>query len=143
MDFIYFNMNYALQVQDYIIEKSGGRKGMLNQGLLESILTHIQNDWYYPTLEDKVCHLLYSINKNHAFNDGNKRSSISLSAYFLQINGFDFIVGKFIREMENIVIYVADNKISKDLLHKIITEIIYNNELSDNLKFEIIEALEK
>lgn len=143
MDFIYFNMNYALQVQDYIIEKSGGRKGLLNQGLLESILTHIQNDWYYPTLEDKVCHLLYSINKNHAFNDGNKRSSISLSAYFLQINGFDFIVGKFIREMENIVVYVADNKISKDLLHKIITEIIYNDELSDDLKFEIIEALEK
>lgn len=143
MDFIYFNMNYALQVQDYIIEKSGGRKGLLNQGLLESILTHIQNDWYYPTLEDKVCHLLYSINKNHAFNDGNKRSSISLSAYFLQINGFDFIVGKFIREMENIVVYVADNKISKDLLHKIITEIIYNDELSDDIKFEIIEALEK
>ncbi|ATA89237.1 type II toxin-antitoxin system death-on-curing family toxin [Capnocytophaga stomatis] len=143
MEFRYFDVKYALEVQDFIIEQSGGKKGLLNDGLLRSVLEHIQNDWYYPTLEDKVCHLLFSINKNHAFNDGNKRSSISLSAYFLQINGFDFLVGKFIREMENIVVYVADNKIDKELLHEIICEVVQKNEFSDTLKFKIINALEK
>lgn len=143
MEFRYFDVKYALEVQDFIIEQSGGKKGLLNEGLLKSVLEHIQNDWYYPTLEDKVCHLLFSINKNHAFNDGNKRSSISLSAYFLQINGFDFLVGKFIREMENIVVYVADNKIDKELLYEIVCEIIQRNEYSDTLKFKIINALEK
>lgn len=142
MKFRYFDVKYALVVQDFIIEQSGGKKGLLNKGLLESVLEHIQNDCYYPTLEDKICHLLFSVNKNHAFNDGNKRSSISLSAYFLQINGFDFLVRKFIREMENIVIYVADNKIDKELLHEIICEIIQRNEFSDTLKFKIINALE-
>lgn len=143
MEFRYFDVKYALEVQDFIIEQSGGKKGLLNEGLLKSVLEHIQNDWYYPTLEDKVCHLLFSINKNHAFNDGNKISSISLSAYFLQINGFDFLVGKFIREMENIVVYVADNKIDKELLYGIVCEIIQRNEYSDTLKFKIINALEK
>ena len=96
MEFKYFDVIHALGVQDYIIQHSGGRKGLLNQGLLESILEHIQNDLYYPNLEDKLCHLFFSINKHHAFNDGNKRSSISLSAYFLEINGADFIVNKYI-----------------------------------------------
>lgn len=143
MDFIYFNLKYALEVHNYIIETSGGRKGILNIGLIDSVLEHIQNEWYYPNLEDKICHLVFSISKNHAFNDGNKRASISLSAYFLELNGFGFVVSKFIREMENIVVYVVDNKINRDLLHKIVTEIIYQNTFSDSLKFEIIDALER
>ncbi len=141
MDFKYFDVEHALEVQDYIIEYSGGRKGLLNQGLLESVLEHIQNDFYYPNIEDKLCHLCFSINKNHAFNDGNKRSSISLSAYFLEINGCAFFVNRFIKEMENIAVHVADNKIDKDLLHEIISELIYGTEFSESIRLKIAIAL--
>lgn len=141
MNFKYFDVIHALEVQDYIIEHSGGRKGLLNQGLLESVLEHIQNDLYYPNLEDKVCHLFFSINKNHAFNDGNKRSSITLSAYFLEINGFGYMIDTYIKEMENIAVSVADNKINKELLHEIICEIIYKIEFSEELRLKIIKSL--
>ena len=141
MEFKYFDVIHALGVQDYIIQHSGGRKGLLNQGLLESILEHIQNDLYYPNLEDKLCHLFFSINKHHAFNDGNKRSSISLSAYFLEINGADFIVNKYIQEMEKVAVDVADNKIDKELLHEIICEILYKAEFSEELRFKIAVTL--
>ena len=104
-------------------------------------MEHIQNDLYYPELEDKVCHLFFSINKNHAFNDGNKRTSIVLSAYFLELNGFDFKVSHFIREMENTSVHVADNRIDKDLLHEIITSILYENEYSEELQLRIINAI--
>lgn len=141
MIFKYFDVRHAIEVQNYIIANSGGKKGILNQGLLESILEHVQNDMYYPDLIDKVCHIFYSINKNHSFNDGNKRSSIVLSAYFLEINGADFIVSKYIKEMENIAVYVADNKISKELLHEIINEILYRNEFSEELRLKIARSL--
>lgn len=40
-----------------------------------------------------------------ASNDGNKRTSIGLGSYFLEINGFDLWVPKFICEMEDIVVW--------------------------------------
>lgn len=98
---------------------------------------------YYPNLEDKVCHLFYSINKNHAFSDGNKRSSIVLSAYFLEINGAHFIINRYIQEMENIAVHVANNKIDKELLHEIICEMIYKMEFSETLRLKIAIALMK
>lgn len=143
MSFKYFDIRHALEVQDYIIISSGGRRGILNEGLLESVLEHVQNDLYYPNLVYKTCHLFFSINKNHAFMDGNKRSSITLSAYFLEINGADFLLDRYIKEMENIAVYVADNKISKDLLHEIICELIYSVEFSETLRLKIAIALMK
>ena len=84
MEFRYFDSGHATYVHDEIILKSGGIGGILNLGILESSLEHIQNDLYYPDLEDKLTHLFFSINKNHSFQDGNKRSSIALSAYFFR-----------------------------------------------------------
>lgn len=139
-DFSYFDVNHAVFVHDQIIINSGGILGMINKGLLESSIEHIKNDLYYPNLEDKLSHLFFSINKNHCFNDGNKRASIALSAYFLEINNCDFIVCKFIEQMENISVDVADNKINKDLLCEIITSLLYEHDYSEDLKLKIIYA---
>lgn len=141
MNFYYFDINHAIREHDFIIKNSGGREGFINIGLIDSVIEHIKNDDYYPELEDKICHLFYSINKNHAFNDGNKRTSIVLSAYFLELNGFDYRVSYFIREMENITVHVADNLINKDLLHSIITSILYDYEYSEELQLRIINAI--
>jgi death on curing protein len=138
--FFYFDIDHAIKVHDEIIEKSGGLTGVKDIGNLESVLEHIQNDMYYPALEDKLTHLCFSVNKNHAFSDGNKRSSIALSAYFMEVNGFDFLVARFIGEMENISVDVADNRIDKDLLHEIICAILYEDDFNEELKLKIIEA---
>ncbi|CAH8189106.1 Death-on-curing protein [Vibrio aestuarianus] len=141
--YFYFDVTYAVRTHDWIIEKSGGLTGTKDIGQLESPLEHIQNDWYYPEIEDKLTHLVFSINKNHAFNDGNKRSSLALGAYFLELNGFDYIVQHFVREMENIAVWVADNVIDKELLHKIISSILHEDEYSISLKLEIYEAVQR
>lgn len=143
MAFIYFDTVHAVEVHDEIIRKSGGLLGVLNIGLLDSTLDHVQNDLYYPNLEDKVTHLFHSINKNHSFQDGNKRASIVLSAYFLEINGLDFRVSIFMERMENIAVYVADNKVDKELLFEIIQSIIYEADYSESLKLKIFNALIK
>lgn len=140
--FLYFDVAHAVSVHDWIIEHSGGLAGTKDIGQLESPLEHIQNDLYYPEMEDKLTHLVFSINKNHAFNDGNKRSSLALGAYFLELNGFDFVVKRFVKEMENIVVWVADNVIDKNLLHQIISALLYEDDYSEEVKLALLEALD-
>tara|TARA_R110001599_G_scaffold295348_3_gene499521 strand:+ start:9526 stop:10002 length:477 start_codon:yes stop_codon:yes gene_type:complete len=140
--FFYFDVAHAISVHDWIVEHSGGLAGTKNIEQLESPLEHIQNDCYYPEMEDKLTHLVFSINKNHAFNDGNKRSSLALGAYFLELNGFDYVVKRFVKEMENIAVWVADNVIDKKLLHQIINSVIYEDDYSETIKLAIVEAVE-
>ena len=139
-DFSYFDAEHAIYVHDQIIINSGGILGILNKGLLESSIEHLKNDLYYPNLEDKLTHLFFSVNKNHCFQDGNKRASIALSAYFLEINNCGFIVPRFIEQMENIAVDVADNKINKELLSEIIFSLLYELDYSEDLKLKIIFA---
>jgi death-on-curing protein len=139
-DYTYFDVEHAIFVHDQIIINSGGILGILNKGLLESSIEHLKNEDYYPDLEDKLTHLFFSINKNHCFQDGNKRASIALSAYFLEINNCGFIVVRFIEQMENIAVDVADNKVNKELLYEIIRSLLYEQDYSEDLKLKIISA---
>lgn len=141
MAFYYFDIAHAIETHDFIINESGGSHGVRDIGLLESVLDHIQNDFYYPEFEVKVTHLVFSVNKSHAFSDGNKRSSIALGAYFLEINGFEYCIDRFIIEMENISVHVADNRIDKDLLYEIICSIINEDYYSEELQLKIIDAI--
>ncbi len=143
MAYIYFEIQYAVKTHDLILEVSGGNPGEMDIGRLESVLHHIQNDDYYPSFEDKVTHLVFEVNKGHCFNDGNKRTSIALGAFFLEVNGLEGLVNKFIVEMENIAVSVADNLISKDLLGEIIVSIINEERYSEELQMKIIAALQQ
>lgn len=141
MPLIYFNIEHGIRAHDKVLEISGGIKGVKDLGNLESIIEHIQNDDYYPSFEEKVTHLVYAVNKGHCFTDGNKRTSIALGALLLEINGLDALVNKFIIEMENIAVAVADNIIDKDLLEEIITSLLNEEEYDETLKLRIISAL--
>ena len=141
MDLLYFDLSHAVKEHDFIIEKSGGRHGYKDLGLIDSVLEHMTNDNYYPQIQDKANYLCYSIIKNHAFIDGNKRSAIVLTSYFLEINGLNYCINRFIREMENYAVYVAANFISQELLHTIISSIIYDYDYEEALKIEIAIVL--
>ena len=94
-------------------------------------------------MADKLCHLVFSINKNHPFNDGNKRSSIALGAYFLELNCYDYVVKRFVLEIENIAVYVADNVVNKDLLRELIISLLYEDDYSESLKLSLINAISR
>ena len=55
---LYFGVQHAVEVHDYIIDVSGGLHGNRNISLLESVLEHIQNDTYYPSFHEKLTHLV-------------------------------------------------------------------------------------
>jgi death-on-curing protein len=139
--FFYFDIHYAIERHDWIIENSGGFPGSNNPTLLESALEHIQNDIYYPEIQDKLTHLVFAINKFHAFADGNKRSSIALGAYFLELNGYNYVVKKFGLEMENIAVWVAEGRISKEFLCELVESLVFEEDFSEALKFKLACAV--
>ncbi len=138
---LYFDAQHAIDVHDWIIEHSGGLPGLKDLGQLESLLQHIQNDDYYSSFDAKLTHLVFGINKFHAFNDGNKRSSLTLGAYFLTLNGYDYCVPQFVVQMENIVVAVAEGVINKDLLQRLIISLIEDDDFPDELKLELLECM--
>ena len=89
MVYRYLTIKDAIETHALTVEKSGGGAlGVLNIKNLESVLEHIQNDDYYPTMEEKLTHLFFSACKFHCFQDGNKRIAITLCAQMLLCNGY-------------------------------------------------------
>ncbi|UKM65477.1 type II toxin-antitoxin system death-on-curing family toxin [Flavobacteriaceae bacterium GSB9] len=119
----------------------GGADGVLDTGALEAALEHIQNDDYYPTLIEKLTHLFFAANKNHCFQDGNKRIAISLGSMFLLKNGYLEAATRFLYKMETISYHVAANNISKEFLGRIIDSIVYQEDYSEEIKLELLECI--
>ncbi len=121
---IYPTLERAVEVHESIINKSGGLHGIKDECQLESILTLMKEDQYYPKFIDKLTHLFYSMNKGHVFNDGNKRTSIAVSSFFLEVNGLGSTLPLFQDGMEEPAIWLACSLIDKDTIKKIIQFII-------------------
>lgn len=140
----YISMASAQEIHRLTIMHSGG--GVyehLDLGRLDSVLTNIQNDEYYPTFADKLTHLFYCTCQFHCFADGNKRLAITLSAQFLLINGYMSIAKHFFEVTENISYQVAAGKIDKELLHCILTAILKGTyDEDEELKLDLFHAID-
>ena len=141
--FHYIDAEKAKDIHLLTIKHSGGgAEGILDFGKIESVLTHIQNDDYYPTFVDKLTHLFFCVCKFHSFEDGNKRLAITLSVQFLLINGYLAVAQTFFRETENISYHVAAGHIDKDLLHDILDSIMRGNfGENEDVKFRYYAAI--
>lgn len=90
-----------------------------------------------------MTHLFFGACKFHCFEDGNKRIAITLCAHFLLLNGYMAVAKNFFIVMENISYEVASGKISKELLHKIMTSIMDGTyDYNEELKLEVLHAIQ-
>lgn len=94
----YLTTGDVLLLHHLSIEKSGGSHGLRDAGLLDAAVHRPQATFagedLYPTLFDKAGALCHSLIKNHAFVDGNKRTSLLSSMTFLELNGYIFDCGQ-------------------------------------------------
>lgn len=140
----YFNIEEALKLHKLTIDKSGGGTyDVLDVGKLESVLCHIQNDDYYPTIIDKTTHLFHSVCQFHCFADGNKRVAITYTMVFLLNNGYTWMAYNLPKTCENISYHVASGAINKEFLHDIF-ENLFNGTFENNeeIKMRLLNSIE-
>ena len=62
---------------------------------------------------------------------------------FYKLIGYDYLVDSFIKEMENICVWLAENRFDKEFLKKVIIDLIEYTEIRTNTKLELINLLSK
>lgn len=136
----YFEYPTLLTVHDRVLEVSGGMPGVKDEGLLRGPLEMIRDDDYYPLLQDKLTHLVFSIIKNHGFNDGNKRSALASGALLLMLNGYDNFIPYYFYIFEQVMVLVADNRLSKEQLGTLMKDMIDFGNLTESSLIMILNA---
>ena len=138
----YLTVDEVIATHAKTVEKSGGGlHGVLHPGRIESIVAHMQNDDYYPTVADKLAYLFYGLSTGHCFTDGNKRIAITATVQMLLNNGYMAIVQRFMIEMENITVHVATGVVSRDLLRDIINCHLNLDPDDEAVKLRIFECI--
>ena len=138
----YIDYEEALKIYYKTVEKSGGgMAGVRDEGGIRATLDFVQDDLYYPDIADKASYLMYSLCKGHYFADFNKRISITLTANFFLKNGYMYLLKNFMGEMEAIGYHVAAGHIDRDLLTKVMRCIVNDEDYSESIKLELIEAM--
>ena len=138
----YIDYDEALSIYYQTVEKSGGgMAGVRDEGGIRSTLDFVQDDLYYPEIADKAAYLMYSLCKGHYFADCNKRISITLTANFFLKNGYMYLLKNFMEEMEAIGYHVAAGHIDRDLLTEVMRCIVNDEDYSESIKIELMEAM--
>lgn len=105
-----------LELHDGILAQTGGSPGVRDMNAIESALAQPQmtfgEDKLYPTIEEKAAALGFSLIKNYAFVDGNKRIGHHAMEYFLGLNGFE--IAASVDEQESIVMQLAASEMGRD-----------------------------
>ena len=117
--------------------------GIRERDGIEKILDFVQNDLYYPSLEDKLTYMVFAFCTGHYFADGNKRISLVMGAHFLVKNNRGWAGFHFLPLMEAYIWHVAAGNIDKELLAKVIYSVINNVELDEGTQLEVIHAMKK
>ena len=138
----YLTYEEALAIYYKTVEKSGGgMAGVRDECGIRSTLDFVQDDLYYPEIADKAAYLMYSLCKGHYFADCNKRISITLTLSFFLRNGYMYLVKNFMEEIEAIGYHVAAGHIDRDLLTEVMRCIVNDEDYSESVKLELMEAM--
>jgi death on curing protein len=112
----YLTLNEVLALHQQLIDRFGGSTGIHDLNALESALAQPRMSFggedLYPTLAEKAAAFGFSLIKNHAFVDGNKRTAHAAMDTFLVLNGSELDAP--VEEQEQIILQVAANMIDRD-----------------------------
>lgn len=111
----YLKVDHVLRIHQRVIETSGGDATVLDLGLIDSAVAQprmtFDGKFLYPTFAEKASALGFSINKNHGFQDGNKRTSHAAMEMFLLRNRHELDAP--VDEQESVFLRVATSEMTR------------------------------
>jgi len=112
----YLSSNEVLLIHDHAIYEFGGSFGLMSPGQLEASIAAPRQTMFgeelYPDLFSKAAILFYLLVKNHAFVDGNKRTTALALIEFLERNGYTLDAAN--DELYQFTIDVASSVLGKE-----------------------------
>lgn len=120
----YLSPEEILAIHAEIIDRYGGLHGLRDLGLLDSAAARPRAGFgdfeAYPSLFEKAAVLLYSLIRNHAFLDGNKRTGVVCTVIFLERNGYHLKITT--NTLVQLALDIANDKINeKEITEKLKT----------------------
>src|SRR3990167_10135860 len=89
----YPSLDEVVAIHFRVTQKTGGSSGIRDWDLLSSALGRPQATFdgqgLYPDIYIKAAALIQSLALNHPFVDGNKRTALASTEYFLHLNGIE------------------------------------------------------
>lgn len=110
----YLTKTQLIEINRYAVKMVNGTTyGVLSDSSLEMIIEQPQQIVFgqelYPSIWLKAAFILQKIAKKQAFRDGNKRTAIQASLYFLNINGYQLINDAVINQSADFVLSVTNS----------------------------------
>lgn len=116
----YIPIEEVLIIHDDMISRYGGSFGIRDMGLIESALARPKSSFggqdLYPGIHDKAAALFHSLIFNHAFTDGNKRTTLTVTARFLSLNGYELKASQ--EEIVDFPLWVENNHLDIEEIAK-------------------------
>lgn len=112
----YITYQYVIEMHDNLIDEYGGRKGILNEGLLRSALEMPKACFggrdLHRTIFDKTAAYLFHLIQNHPFVDGNKRTaSMTAMVFFASNSKKNFMI--FDTDYQELILRTAQGAATK------------------------------
>jgi death-on-curing protein len=112
----YLTVALVLRIHERVIERTGGNPAIHDIGKIESAVAQPRMTFdgrpLYPTIVEKAAALGYSLNRNHGFQDGNKRTSHAAMELFLLRNGHE--IDAHVDEQEQVFLLVAAGTMTRE-----------------------------
>lgn len=112
-------------INRYLVEEFGGMGvGFKDENLAESLVVQIYQEVFgkvlYPTVEDKISHIVFSIIANHIFLDGNERTGASVLEKLCEDNNLNLSYTE--DELIELVLLIAQSKVNREYIRDWILE---------------------
>ena len=108
----YPNLDEIVAIHFRVTQKTGGSQGVRDWDLLNSALARPQSTFggedLYPSIELKAAALIQSLLLNHPFIDGNKRTALASTEYFLYLNSTQIEASQ--KERVDFAIWIENEK---------------------------------
>lgn len=112
-------LNKLYMINEFLVEQFGGLGvGFKDENLAISLVEGVNQEVYgqklYPTIEDKISYIVFSIIANHIFLDGNKRTG----AYVLEelCEDYGLNIEYTDDELIELVLLIAQSKVDRQYI---------------------------